>query len=233
MLRKMGRFDTTYKPAGGYALKLAFTRQPPNTHRFHTQRAGAMSKFVGFKSVVGRITMAFMVVLPILAYALGTATYDAVTSYRDSNMIDRQNAAANNLIAGVYEILMERLATNNALQANDPAGGDVLKEIDVRRSVAVKKIGAAFEDLSAQDFPGKAALLGELKGAIEKANGYRGKADAAIKQQKAARDADTVKNLFVALSELSTTSQKVWAAVLSNTSRLDPELARLSNIRIL
>jgi methyl-accepting chemotaxis protein len=192
-----------------------------------------MSKFVGFKSVVGRITMAFMVVLPILAYALGTVTYDAVTSYRDSNMIDRQNAAANNLIAGVYEILMERLATNNALQANDPAGGDVLKEIDVRRSVAVKKIGAAFEDLSAQDFPGKAALLGELKGAIEKANGYRGKADAAIKQQKAARDADTVKNLFVALSELSTTSQKIWAAVLSNTSRLDPELARLSNIRIL
>ena len=192
-----------------------------------------MSKFVGFKSVVGRITMAFLVVLPILAYALGSVTYDAVVTYRDSNMIDRQNAAANNLIAGVYEILMERLATNNALQANDPAGGDVLKEIDVRRSVAVKKIGAAFEDLSAQDFPGKAALLAELKGAIDKANGYRSKADAAIKQPKAARDADTVKNLFVALSELSTTSQKVWAAVLSNTSRLDPELARLSNIRIL
>ena len=49
----------------------------------------------------------------------------------------------------------------------------MLKEIDVRRSVAVKKIGAAFEDLSAQDFPGKAALLAELKGAIDKANGYR------------------------------------------------------------
>ena len=192
-----------------------------------------MSKFVGFKSVVGRITMAFLVVLPILAYALGSATYDAITSHRDAGMIDRQNAAANNLIAGVYEILMERLATNNALLAEQPAGGDVLKEIDVRRSVAVKKIGAAFEDLSAQDFPAKAALLAELKGAIEKANGYRGKADTAVKQQKAARDADTVKNLFVSLSELSTTSQKVWAAVLSNTSRLDPELARLSNIRIL
>jgi len=130
-----------------------------------------MSKFVGFKSVVGRITMAFLVVLPILAFALGSATYDAVSSYRDTGMMDRQNAAANNLIAGVYEILMERLATNNALLAEQPAGGDVLKEIDVRRSVAVKKIGAAFEDLSAQDFPAKAALLAELKGAIEKANG--------------------------------------------------------------
>src|SRR6476469_7372889 len=167
-----------------------------------------MSKFVGFKSVVGRITMAFLVVLPILAYALGSATYAAITSHRDAGMIDRQNAAATNLIAGVYEILMERLATNNALLAEQPAGGDVLKEIDVRRSVAVKKIGAAFEDLSAQDFPAKAALLAELKGAIEKANGYRGKADTAVKQQKAARYADTVKNLFVSLSELSTTSQK-------------------------
>jgi methyl-accepting chemotaxis protein len=192
-----------------------------------------MSKFVGFKSVVGRITMAFLIVLPILAYALGSVTYDAVSSYRDATMIDRQNAAANNLIAGVYEILMERLATNNGLQANDPAGGDVLKEIDVRRSAAVKKIGAAFEDLNAQDFPAKAALLAELKGAIEKANGYRSKADAALKQPKAARDADTMKNLFASLSDLSATSQKVWAAVLSNTSRLDPELARLSNIRIL
>ena len=126
--------------------------------------------------------MAFAIILPILAYALGTATYDAVTSYRDAQMIDRQNAAANNLIAGVYEILMERLATNNALLAEQPAGGDVLKEIDVRRSVAVKKIGAAFEDLSAQEFPAKAALLAELKGAIDKANGYRAKADAAVKQ---------------------------------------------------
>jgi methyl-accepting chemotaxis protein len=192
-----------------------------------------MSKFVGFKSVVGRITIAFAIILPIFVCALGTSTYDAVTSYRDANMIDRQNASANNLIAGVYEILMERLATNNALLAEQPAGGDVLKEIDVRRRVAVKKIGAAFEDLSAQDFPAKAALLGELKGAIDKASGYRAKADAAVKQGKAARDPDTVKNLFVSLSELSATSQKVWAAVLSNTSRLDPELGRLSNIRIL
>jgi methyl-accepting chemotaxis protein len=192
-----------------------------------------MSKFVGFKSVVGRVTMAFAIILPIFIYALGTSTYDAVTSYRDAQTIHSQNAAANNLIAGVYEILMERLATNNALLAEQPAGGDVLKEIDVRRSVAVKKIGAAFEDLSAQDFPAKAMLLGELKGAIDKANGYRAKADAAVKQAKGARDADTVKNLFVSLSELSATSQKVWAAVLSNTSRLDPELGRLSNIRIL
>jgi methyl-accepting chemotaxis protein len=188
---------------------------------------------LGFKSVVGRVALAFAIVLPIMAYTLGTAMYHAVVSYRDTQMIASQNASANNLIAGVYEILMERLATNNALLAEQPAAGDVLKEIDVRRSVAVTKIGAAYQDLTAQDFPGRASLLGELKGAIEKANSYRSKADAAIKQAKGSRDADTVKNLFVSLSELSATSQKVWGAVLSSTSRLEPELARLSTIRIL
>ena len=186
-----------------------------------------------FRSVGAKIALAFALLMPILLYQLGSNAYQAFTSYRTVVTIDRQNAAANNLIAGVYEILMERLATNNALQGADPAGADALKEIGVRRNAAVTKISAAVEDLNAQEFPDKAALVSGLKAAVDKANGYRTKADAAIKHGKAERDADTVKNLFVSLSELSATSQKVWSAVLSNTSRLDPELARLTNLRLL
>jgi len=185
-----------------------------------------------FRSVGAKIALAFALMLPILLYQLGSNVFEAVSSYRNVVTIDRQNAAANNLIAGVYEILMERLATNNALQAADPAGAEVLKEMSVRRTAAVAKISAAIDDLSAQEFPNKTALVGELKAARDKADGYRAKADTAVKQGKAERDADTVKNLFVSLSELSATSQKVWSAVLSNTSRLDPELARLSNLRL-
>jgi methyl-accepting chemotaxis protein len=97
----------------------------------------------------------------------------------------------------------------------------------------VAKVSTAYADLSGLEFPNKAALLGDLKVAIEKANNYRAKADTAVKQAKAGRDADTVKNLFVSLSELSAVSQKVWGAVLSNTSEYDPELGRLSNLRML
>ena len=67
-----------------------------------------MSKFVGFKSVAGRIAMAFLIVLPILAYALGTSTYDAVTSYRDAQMIDRQNAAANTRCGQFGQVAQQR-----------------------------------------------------------------------------------------------------------------------------
>jgi methyl-accepting chemotaxis protein len=184
-------------------------------------------------SVGTRIAMTFALIMPIVVYQLGKDAYESVARYREARVVVEQNTAANNLIAGVYEILMERLATNNALQAAQPAGASELKEIETRRTAAVKKISAAYDDLNGQDFPNKTALLGELKAAVDKANGYRAKADAAVKQAKPDRDADTVKNLFIALSELSTTSQKVWSAMLAHTASLDPELGRLANIRLI
>src|SRR5215510_9281033 len=118
---------------------------------------------MNFRSVGGKIAAAFFLVLPILAWTLGTKTYTGWKEYQNAKLVDEQNGAANNLIAGVYEILMERLATNNALLANDPAGADVLAEIQKRRSVAVQKIPAAHTALMAQNFPNKQALLAELK----------------------------------------------------------------------
>ena len=186
-----------------------------------------------FHSISGKLLIVFVMILPILVWQLGKDTVQSFRSYGDMKVLDRQNTAANTLIAGVYEILLERLGTNNALLAEQLAGSDVLSAIEKNRSVAVAKIAAAYADLSVQEFPNKEALLGDLKAAIDKANSYRAKADTAMKQGKAGRDADTVKNLFVSLSDLSAISQKVWGAVLSNTSQYDPELGRLSNLRML
>jgi len=184
-------------------------------------------------SISAKLVIVFVLILPIFVWQLGKDTIQSLRSYDDIKVLDHQNAAANTLIAGVYEILLERLETNNALLAEQPAGSDVLGAIEKNRSVAVAKISAAYADLSGLEFPNKASLLGELKAAIDKANTYRAKADAAMKQAKAGRDADTIKNLFVSLSDLSAMSQKVWGAVLSNISEYDPELGRLSNLRML
>jgi methyl-accepting chemotaxis protein len=184
-------------------------------------------------SLGAKLALAFALVMPILIWKVAEDAVQSYGTYRETGVLERKNADANMLIAGVYEILMERLATNNALLADQPADAAVLGEIEKRRSAAVQKISAAYADLNEQDFPNKAALVAELKAAIAKADGYRQKADAAVKQPKAARDADTVKNLFVSMSELSATAQKVWGAVLANTSQDDAELARLSNIRLL
>ncbi len=184
-------------------------------------------------SISGKLVTVFALILPILIWQLGKDTIRSVRAYDEIKVLDRQNAAANSLIAGVYDVLLERLGTNNALLAEQPAGAEALRAIEKDRSGASAKISAALADLSVQEFPGKSALLGDLKAAIDLANGYRARADMAVKQPKAAREADTIKNLFASLSNVSGVSQKVWGAVLSNTSRHDAELGRLSNLRML
>jgi hypothetical protein len=116
-------------------------------------------------SISGKLAIVFAMILQILSWQVGKDTVQSFRSYDEVKVLERQSAAANTLIAGVYEVLLERLATNNALLADQPAGSDVVSAIEKFRSVAVPKISAAYADLSAQEFSNKAALLGDLKAA--------------------------------------------------------------------
>ncbi len=82
--------------------------------------------------------MVFIAILCCMMIPLGKRVEEAYRDYAKRSAADEQTVAANNLIAGVYEILMERLATNNALQAESPAGNAVLQEIATRRKPASK-----------------------------------------------------------------------------------------------
>src|SRR5215471_9470286 len=119
-------------------------------------------------SLGAKLALAFVLVMPIVVWKVAEDAVHSFATYRATQVLERQNADANMLIAGVYEILMERLATNNALQADQPAGAADLEEIAKRRAAAVQKISAAYQDLVDQDIPNKAALVNELKAAIAK-----------------------------------------------------------------
>ena len=188
---------------------------------------------LGLNSISAKIALAFALIIPIAIWALSTELHRSWNVYRTAEIADRQNAAANALIMGVYEILIERQYVNSALGADKIAGADDLKNIDTYRAPAKAKIDAAIASLLTQDFPNKAELMAEFNAARDKANLYRDKSDQAIKQNKASRDADVVKNAYSVLSAFVVTAQKVWNQVLSSTSAMDPELSRLSNIRIL
>jgi methyl-accepting chemotaxis protein len=180
-----------------------------------------------------RIALSFALVLPITAWALGAQSANSWRIYRTAGIADVQNASANALILGVYDILIERQFVNNALRAANPATSDDLKKIKSYRAPATAKIDAAFADLLKQDFSGKASLVAEFNAAREKMNTYRSKADSAVALAAPQRDADTVKNTYAVMSAFVETAQKLWSGVLANTSGLDPELSRLANIRVL
>src|SRR4030095_16493021 len=121
-----------------------------------------------------------------------------------------QTPAANGLVAGVYEILIERQFVNNALNADGPVTADNLANIARYRNAARSKIEPAFADLDRYDFPKKAAAITEFKAALEKADLYRKKSDEAIKLPKAQRDPDVIKNTYPMLSAFVTTAQALW-----------------------
>ena len=192
-----------------------------------------LKKAFGGIKISTRIGLAFALAMPITIWALYAETNRSLTLYRTAEVADRQNASANALIAGVYNILIERQFINNALQAANPASAADLKNIKDYRDPAVAKIDAAFRDLLTQDFPNKEALVSEFNAARDKANAYRAKSDNDIKQPKDRRDPDVVKNTYAVMSAYVETAQKLWNGVLSNTSGLNPELSRLANIRVL
>lgn len=187
----------------------------------------------GMNKIATRITAAFALAMPITFWALGTQTYQAFENRKSAEIVAKQNAAANALISGVYEILIERQYVNNTLRAAGPAGAADLAEIAKRRIAATTKIQGAYADLLTQDFPNKAAAIAEFEKAREKATVYRRNSDAAIRLNKAERDADTVANSYAVLSAFVAATQKLWNGVMRNASQLDPEIARLANVRVL
>jgi methyl-accepting chemotaxis protein len=188
---------------------------------------------MGSLGISARIGIAFALALPITFWALGSKTFEALENYRRADVVTRQNTAANALIAGVYEILIERQHVNNTLQASGPATRDNFSDIEQYRKVARSKISAAYADLLTQDFPNKETLVAEFKAALDKAEDYRRRSDAAIRLPKEQRDPEVVKNSYAVLSAFVATAQKLWNNVLRNTSQLDTELARLANIRVI
>jgi methyl-accepting chemotaxis protein len=191
-----------------------------------------MSLFSSTK-ISTRIVAAFALAMPITFWALGTQTLDAFYNYRRSETVAKQNAAANLLISGVYEILIERQYVNNALQAANPATDADFKDINGRRDPSRTKMKAAFDELAAQDFPNKDSVIAAFKQARDNAELYRRNSDAAIRLPKAERDPDLVKNSYAVLSAYVSAAEKLWSTILRNTSQLDTELARLANVRIL
>ena len=83
-----------------------------------------------------RIAIVSALTLPIAFWALGVQTKAALDQRQRAEIAASQNAAANGLIAGVYEILIERQFVNNALSAEGPATAAALAEIERYRNAA-------------------------------------------------------------------------------------------------
>jgi len=167
----------------------------------------------------------------LLLTTLGYVGLNSWTAYRAAVDQMEFDAGANRLIAGLFEILMERLATNNGLQAAEPADSAVLAEIERRRKAVRENFTLGLAMIEKRDFPDKQSLLQNLKAAMQKANDYRSRADAGLKLTRDNRDQELRTNFIPVITDQVNAALQVWYAALYSTAKSDAALARLATIK--
>jgi methyl-accepting chemotaxis protein len=171
--------------------------------------------------------------LLVLLFA-ATIVWKATTTWSTYNTAIGQkqfDRGANRFIKGLFEVLMERLATNNGLQSAAPAGVELLAEIDKRRKAVKADFDLGLAALAERDFPNKAVLIAELQTALGKADDFRKRADEALKIGRDQRDATLVKTFIPVMTDSVNAALKVWFSALYMTARDDPKLALLASIK--
>jgi methyl-accepting chemotaxis protein len=166
--------------------------------------------------------------------AMGAFSWNAAGAwqrYEAARHAQAFDAGVNKFITGLFEVLMERLYTNNALQAADVAPAAVLDEIEKRRKVVRENYAPGLATLKSQEFPNKTALLADLDAALAKADQYRAQADAALKQPRDKRDENLVKTFIPTITASVNASLKVWFSALHTAAQNDPTLARLASLK--
>ncbi len=180
-----------------------------------------------------RITLtAILAILSLMV--VGTLGWVGKSTWEDHSKATEAsafNVSANRFIAGLYQVLLERLDTNNALQAPGPATPAVIEKIEASRKIIKDNFDIGLAGIERYQFPNKDALLKNLSAALQKANDYRRQADAAIKLPREQRDENLRKTFVPTLTDSINAGLKVWFSALYATSEHDPQLERLATIK--
>ncbi|SFK95672.1 methyl-accepting chemotaxis protein [Falsiroseomonas stagni] len=163
--------------------------------------------------------------------ALGWNAAEDVRELRSAQAAAVADRAANRFASGLFEVLMERLATNNALQAPGPAGPEALAEINRRRAAVAADFAPGLAGLSAQEFTGKEALLRDLRAALERADDARRRADDALRLPRDSRDEALRRDYVPTITASVDAALRVWFAASHAVATEDPTLARLAVVK--
>ena len=179
-------------------------------------------------------TSLMVAVAALSVVGIASAGYNSAGAWQALRRVQAAQQAdrgANQFAAGLFEVLMERLATNNALQAAEPAGPEVLREIERRRTAVRQSFDPGLAVLAAQQFAGQDALLRGLRGAIDQANDFRRRADTALKLPRSSRDEALVRDYIPTVTASVNAALAVWFAAAHAVAGADPVLARLAVVK--
>ena len=178
------------------------------------------------------ILVAVIGVLSILNVGiLGWRTIGTLAVLEAANRVRQTDESTNRIARNMYSLLLERLATNNALLASGTASRDTLDTITQLRQLANQDFASSLSELSALHFAGEDALLAELRNREAEANEQRRQGDAALALPQESRPAKLRNAYFQAMTELVNATTRFWFSAVHATAKDDPLLARLAVLK--
>ncbi len=141
------------------------------------------------------------------------------------------SAAADRFIKGTYAILLERLATDSALQAPAAADAAATGRIGQQRKAVAELYDAGLAAIALHSFPNKQALVDDLRVKIEKAEAIRRQADASIALPREQRDEGLRTSFAPIMTEMVNASLTLWYAAVYSTAKGDSDLERLAVVK--
>ena len=163
-----------------------------------------------------------------LAAAEALTSWVAYTTAIEQRQFD---TATNQYVRGIYEILLERVDTNNALAASDPAGPATIASLTQHRELLKRNLETVLPTIERLQFADKDRLISALNVAQQKADLYRHRADEALKLPLGRRDDALRRDFIPVLTKSADAALDLWFAALYSTSKDDAVLARLAPIK--
>jgi len=180
---------------------------------------------MSFRSIKSALASLLGVLAVLLLAQTSVSSVDALRRLQAATRTGDLNGAANRMIAGVVDLLLERVNTNGALQAAAPATPETLDKIGrYRQSTAA--IGTAHNDLKGADLPGLAEKSRRLDEAMARAADARARADKALSLDKAAREPAILTEYIPAMTGLVDSAVAFWVAANYGSAGGDPALMR-------
>ena len=189
----------------------------------------------GVRSRVQSLKFVLLCATGCIAFILiAVLVFDGVQAWRkyhDVQTLRAADAAGNRLIAGIYNLLLERLAINDALHANESITADVRRQIDFWRKSSEDGINTSLSHIFSSEYANRRAITEEIQNARKKASEFRERADKMLAAPKARRDQDLLNNYIPTMTAWANAALKVWIVALQVTSQNDSELTRYSRIK--
>jgi hypothetical protein len=195
------------------------------------QVSSAANRVSASRSLCTILVGAIAVLSVLQIFAFGRSSLESWQQYRQTQTTQAFDRAANQFIAGLFEVLLERLATNNALQAAEPASAATKQAIEARRKAVHEKYESGLAMLRAQNFANRDALLSALDAALAKANDARAEADKALALPRDKRPEALLKSFVPTLTASVNASLNLWYATLYAAAANDPVLAKLASTK--